>query len=125
MTAPTERKTVQVSADVHALLFERATELDTTAEGVLRRLLDTSTVHIPCTPAQRQRWQLAADATGVRLEEWLSLQTELNLQRPETADSHTIRQIFYRVDALCQHAGVVPPASARRPLNTRPLRQEE
>lgn len=115
MTNPPERRTVQVSADVHARLFELADALGISGEAVIRRLVDPSTVHIACTPTQRHRWQLAADTTGMRLEEWAALQIERTLQSP---DRETVNQIFYRVDLLCQKAGVALP-STRRPLTNR------
>lgn len=111
MTTPENRKTVQVSADVHTGLYNLASDLELTADGVLRRLLDKATVHIPCTDVQRARWQKAADAAGLTVEDYVICSVESTIRYGQAA---TLDQIFYRVDMLCRQAGLTPAEVAKR-----------
>jgi len=112
MGTPDERKTMQVSPDVHAAVHELATQLGTSADGALRHLLDKCTVRVQLPPRQHERWTKAADATGLQLGQWVSHCVEAAMEYG--GQRKTIEQIFYRVDALSKAAGLGRPQ--RRPL---------
>lgn len=116
MTTPDDRKTLQVSPDVHAAVYELATRLGTSANGALGHLLDKSTIRVQAPESQRLRWTAAARGAGLPLSEWINHRVEAALQHPPERDTETLAQIFYRVDMLCQQAGLTPPKAPRRPL---------
>lgn len=127
MTSPEDRKTMQVSTVVHARVYELAAELETSASGVLSRFLDKSSVHITPSERQRERWEAAAADAGMDVERFvehlvescLMWGTDLKSLGDMIRDIHgkavspvmdeTIRQTYYRVDALAQVAGLTPP----------------
>lgn len=113
MSTPDERKTMQVSPAVHAAVHELATQLDTSADGALRHLLDKSTIRVQAPEPQRRRWTVAAERTGLPLPQWISHQVEAALQNDPVKNAQTLAQIFYRVDLLCQAAGVSEPKQRR------------
>lgn len=98
MTSPSERKTMQVSTDVHASVYELAQELGLTADGVLRRLLDKSSVHIPLSGVQRERWEKAAQFAGVPLDQFIVLRVEAALEYG--TDPGTMRLIYDHVRTI-------------------------
>ena len=116
MTTPDDRKTLQVSPDVHAAVYELATRLGTSANGALGHLLDKSTIRVQVSEAQRDRWAVAAVKQGLSLSDWISHRIEDALRHTPERDRETLAQIFYRVDMLCQQAGLTPPKAPRRPL---------
>lgn len=116
MTTAEERKTMQVSPGVHAAVHELATRLGTSADGVLRYLLDPYTIRVQVSEAQRDRWAVAAVKEGLALPQWVSHRIEAGLTHDPAQDRETLNQIFYRVKALCGAAGLPEPGPARRTL---------
>ena len=107
MTTPDERKTLQVSPAVHKAVHDLGTRLGTSAEGALRHLLKPYTVRVQLEPAQYTRWSAAADALGVTLPTFAVQRVEESLK--PSPERQTLEQIFYRVDLLCQAAGLKEP----------------
>lgn len=65
-------KTLRVSEDTHARLMAyiastRASSMDEAVSG----LLSTDTVHLPLSPVQRYRWDVAAEGFGVPVQEFI------------------------------------------------------
>lgn len=120
MTTPDERKTMQVSPGVHEAVHALGTQMGLSADGVLRYLLDEYTLRVHVQPAQQRRWKAAADEAGIPLSDWVSFRIEASLQFPQgpspDRDRETLNQIFYRVNMLCDAAGLKPtaPQPARR-----------
>lgn len=114
MATPDDRKTLQVSADVHAAVHEMATAMSTSADGVLRHLFDKSTIRVHVADQQRQRWEAAAAKAGLPLPFWIAHRLEAFLEG--TADRETLKQVFYRVDMLCRAAGITEAKPPRRTL---------
>lgn len=113
MSTPDDRKTMQVSPAVHAAVHELATRLETSADGALRHLLDKSTIRVQVTPAQLERWAARAHDLGVDLSTWVGMQVESVLLSDPRKNAQTLAQVFYRVDLLCQAAGVSEPKQRR------------
>lgn len=113
MSTPDERKTVQVSPAVHEAVYELATRLGTSANGAISHLLDKSTIRVQVSEAQRDRWAVAAVKEGLSLGEWISHRIEALLRHDPERDRETLAQIFYRVDLLCQQAGLTQPRPRR------------
>lgn len=107
MSTPDERKTLQVSPAVHKAVHDLGTRLGTSAEGALRHLLKPYTIRVQLEPAQYTRWTVAADVLGVSLPTYVVQRVEESL-KPST-ERQTLEQIFYRVDLLCQAAGLKQP----------------
>jgi len=134
MTAPTEYKSLKVSPDIHRRIHAIAAKLETTADGALAFLLGAGTVRVPVSPTERDRWNAAAQAAGLTVEEWVKLRVEAALALgcdPGMLHQH-VRRIGQTVDALARLAGVPPQSStprtprgpAARPAGTPPVHQE-
>lgn len=115
MTTPDERKTLQVSPAVHKAVHDLGTRLGTSAEGALRHLLKPYTVRVQLEPAQYTRWSAAADALGVTLPTFAVQRVEESLK--PSSERQTLEQIFYRVDLLCQAAGLKEPTIPDEEIN--------
>jgi hypothetical protein len=145
MTTPDGTKQARLSADTHRELMELAAYLGGTADDALRHLIGLSTIRVPVTDIQRQRWNNAAAELGVSTEEFVRLRIETTLStggRPEfhqltalrrdaDVNRETLNQIYYRVDALCRYVdrgtgavdkqSTVRPAPVETPSTVRPL----
>lgn len=107
---------MQVSPSVHEAVHTLATQLGTSADGALRHLLDKSTIRVQISEQQRRRWTVAADRDGLSLSEWVSHRIEAVLAYDPQRGQETVNQIFYRVKALCQAAGLPESGPQRRTL---------
>lgn len=105
MTAPDESMTVRVSAANHKRLMDLTRQRKSSVNEVVSHLLDEDIIRIEVTPVQHERWEAAARDKGLTLVQYAALCTEFGMSH----DRQTINQIFYRVDALCQVAGIAPP----------------
>lgn len=76
MSTPTT-KTIRISAETHARIVRLQDKLgDQTADGAIRFLLSMDAVRVNVTPEQRDRWQAAATAAGLRLSDFVHALTE-------------------------------------------------
>lgn len=105
MTAPYETMTVRVSAANHKRLMDLARQRKSSVDEVVNHLLSEDLVRIELSHIQHARWELAAQKRGVTVDEFVRLTVEAGI----SYDPRTINQIFYRVDGLCQAAGIAPP----------------
>lgn len=115
MATPDERKTIQVSPAVHEAVYELATRLGTSANGALAYLLDESTIRVQVSKRQCERWTAAAAKDGLSLPNWVSHCVEAAMGHSPERNSRTLEQIFYRVDLLCQNAGLKKPTMGPPP----------
>lgn len=116
MTAPDESMTVRVSAANHKRLMDLARQRKSSVDQVVNHLLDDDVIRIELGPVQHARWEAAARAKGLTLTQYVCLATEFGMSH----DRQTINQIFYRVDALCQVAGLKPPEMRTEPAKSGP-----
>jgi hypothetical protein len=111
MTNPTERKTLKVSPDVHSRVHLVATELGASAHEAIRVLTDPSTVRLPLSPVQHERWTRYADAAGIPLAEWITHRVEAAIQYG--TDQGTMAEVLRLVRALAKAPGTGTPAPRR------------
>lgn len=98
--------------------MEIASSLRGTADEALGILMAESTVHVPLTPVQHERWSAAAGAAGVPLHQFVELRVEAALHG---ADTSMIERTYHTVRAIAAHHGVRPNVS--RPTSTDDLQQ--
>lgn len=113
MTAPPEYKTIKVSPEVHRKIHTMANDLNTSADGAIAFLLGTSTVRVPVSDVQRERWKTAADAAGVTLAEFVVLRVESAIQY--TGDPQALKTLYDHVFAIAYHHGITPVRAAPLP----------
>jgi hypothetical protein len=118
MTTPDESKTLRVSPETHALVMAHARRIRGTVDEAVTDLADESTVRIPMGDIQRSRWELEAAKRGIRLGDYIRFAVEANM----TYDPRTINQTFYRVEALCQVAGIAPEPTPQESAKTAKMR---
>lgn len=114
MSAPVESKTIKVSPDVHRRIHSIAAKLETTADGAIAFLLGSGTVRVPVSTTERDRWNDAAQAAGLSVEEFVKLRVEAALALgcdPGILHAN-IERIGRTVDRLARAAVVVPPPPA-------------
>lgn len=104
MTTPDGTKQARFSGESHRQLMALAAELKGTADDALRYLIGLSTIRVPVSDIQRERWTAAARAAGVPVDEFIRLRVEACLTFG--TDGTGIRRILDGVDALCRHAGL-------------------
>lgn len=80
MTPPGVYKTLKVSPETHARVHELANRLNGSADEAIAYLLGRSTVCVPLSAIQRERWKTAADEAGVALPEFVKMRVEAALQ---------------------------------------------
>ncbi|WP_298561404.1 hypothetical protein, partial [Streptomyces luteogriseus] len=116
MTAPVEYKSIKVSPDIHRRIHSIAAKLETTADGALAFLLGAGTVRVPVSPAEKARWNAAAQAQGLTVEEFVKLRVEAALALGcDVGKLHqNISQIHQTVSALGRLAGLPQPPSTPR-----------
>lgn len=91
-------KTIRVSHEAHKQLHDLAAKLNGTADDALRYLLGVSTVRVPVTDVQRERWTEAAQTAGVSLPQYVTMRVEAVLQFG--ADPAWLGMIYDRVNGL-------------------------
>ena len=113
MTSP-ERRSLKVSTAVHSRVHQLATELGASADEAIRLLVDSSTVRLPLSTRQHERWTAYADAAGIPLDQWITQRVEAAIQYG--TDQGTMADVLRHVRALTAHAGLTPsPAPRSRP----------
>jgi hypothetical protein len=118
MTAPVDYKTIKVSAEVHRRIHNIAAKLNTSADGAIAFLLGDSTVRVPVSDQQRERWKAAAETAGASVEEFVKLRVEAAIQY--TGDPAALRTIYDHVFAIAHHAGITPVRPAPLPRQSTP-----
>lgn len=113
MNSPAGRKSLKVSTGVHSAVHRLATELGANADEAIRLLVDPSTVRLPLSTAQHERWTAYADANGIPLAEWITQRVEAAIQFG--TDQGTMALVLDHVRALARHAGVEVRRSTPRP----------
>lgn len=103
-------KTIRVSLETHKRLMDLADRLDGSADDALNHLLGASTVRVPVSDIQRDRWSEAAHAAGVSLPEFVKMRVEAALQYG--ADPRGLQMIYDQVCAIARHTGM-----RRRPVD--------
>lgn len=106
-------KTIRVSHRTHTEVHRLADELKGTADDALRHLMGSTTIRVPVSDAQRERWSAAATAAGVSVEDFILMRVEAAVQFG--CDQNVVRQIHHMVMSLVHHTGakpVKPPVSS-------------
>jgi hypothetical protein len=103
MTAPINTTTIRVSTEMRDRIMAMAKSRRQSADEVLADLLNPSTVIVPLTRVQHQRWRDAAAAIGVTLSQFVSLRVEYAMGG---MDVSMLERMFYTVRAIAQHHGV-------------------
>lgn len=98
------RRSVKLSTPVHSAVHRLATELGKSADAAVQMLLDPSTVRLPLSTTQHERWTSYADAAGVSLAEWITLRVEAAIQYG--SDPGTMHLVLDHVRALALHAEI-------------------
>lgn len=118
MSTPANTKTVRVSNETHKAINDLAAELGGSVDDALRHLMGESTVRVPVSTVQRDRWTLAAQTAGVDLPHFVAMSVErgMTVDRAtsvecamQAADRKTITQIWHIVKGLGIAAGTIPP----------------
>jgi hypothetical protein len=104
MTTPVKYKSMKVSPEIHQQVHDLAERLETSADGAISHLFNSSTVRLDLTETQHARWQAYADAVGVSLAQWVVLRCEAAMQYG--ADKGSIGLVLDHVRALTQAAGI-------------------
>lgn len=110
MTAPVQYKTIKVSAETHRQIHDLAARLGGSADDALGHLLDASTIRVPVSDIQRERWSGAAAHAGVSLPEFIRMRVEAALTYG--TDPGTLNMIYRDVHALCIANGITPTLTA-------------
>lgn len=97
-------KTIRVSLETHKTLMDLADRLDGSADDALSHLLGSSTVRVPVSDIQRDRWSKAAHGAGVSLPEFVKMRVEAALQWG--GDPGVLGTIYDQVIKICQHTGM-------------------
>ena len=97
-------KTIRVSAETHKTLMDLAERLEGSADDALSHLLGSSTVRVPVSDIQRQRWSEAAAKAGVSVPEFVKMRTEAAIQYG--ADPAGLQMIYDQVCAVARHVGM-------------------
>ena len=97
---------------MHARIMDLAARTGGSAEDALAHLLGESTLRVPLSPVQLARWTSVADSLGSPVEEFVRTRVESTLLAGTSEE--TMKQIFYRVDAIMQHFGLTPSRKSTR-----------
>lgn len=105
-TPPTDNgtKTIRVRTETHKRLMDLAERLEGSADDALGHLLGASTVRVPVSDIQRERWSDAAHAAGVTLPEFVKMRVEAALQYG--ADQAAMGAIYNQVLEICRFLGM-------------------
>jgi hypothetical protein len=95
-----ETKTLRVSVETHAEVHALADKLKGSADDALQHLLGMSTVRVPLSEQQRDRWIQKATEIGVTLPEFVKLRVEAAIQFG--ADPGTLHGIYQRVGQILE-----------------------
>lgn len=106
MSAPIDTKTVRVSPEKHAQLMKLAREIDGTADDAIGHLLGESTVRVPISDAQRQRWDYVAEQVGLSLAQFIVMRVEAAIQYG--GDPAGLQRIYERVDGIARALELSP-----------------
>lgn len=112
MSNPPDRKSLKVSTRVHSRVHQVASELSTSAAEAIGLLVDPSTVCLPLSPEQHEKWTSYAEASGIPLAEWITHRIEAAIQYG--TDQGTMIEVLKGVRTLLARSA--PPPPPRRPL---------
>jgi hypothetical protein len=112
MNSPPERKSIKVSKGVHSRVYEVADSLGASAHEAIRILTDPSTVCLPLSTPQHERWNAYAEAAGIPLAAWIEQRVEAAIQYG--SDPGTMHLVLDTVRALAREAGVTVRRSTPR-----------
>jgi hypothetical protein len=106
MGTPTNNgtRTIRVSLETHKAVMDLADRLDGSADDALNHLIGASTVRVPVSDIQRQRWSRAAHDAGVSLPEFVKMRVEAALQWG--GDPGVLGTIYDQIIKVCQHTGM-------------------
>lgn len=113
MAETADRRSLKVSTPVHSAVHHLATQLGKSADEAIRLLVDPSTVRLPLSTTQHERWTAYAQASGIPLADWITQRVEAAIQYG--SDPGTMHLVLKHVRALAEHAGLDPvPAKTPR-----------
>jgi uncharacterized protein (UPF0210 family) len=107
-------KTIRVSHQTHTAVHRLADDIKGTAEDALRHLMGQTTIRVPVSDGQRERWSAAAAAAGVSLEEFIVMRVEAAVQFG--CDQNVVRQIHQMCMSLVHHTGARPVKPSTGPV---------
>lgn len=105
MSNPPARKSFKVSTDVHSRVHQLAGQLGASADEAIRLLVDESTIRLPLSPVQYEKWHAYAAAAGIPLAEWITHRVEAAIQYG--TDQGTMAEVLKHVRTLV--ARTAPP----------------
>jgi hypothetical protein len=84
--------------------MDLADRLDGSADDALGHLLGSSTVRVPVSDIQRERWSEHAHRMGVSLPEFVKMRVEAAVQYG--ADPGGLQKIYDQVTEICRFLGM-------------------
>jgi hypothetical protein len=99
-----------VSTPVHSRVHQLAAQLGSSADEAIRVLTDESTVRLPLSPEQYERWHAYAAAAGIPLADWITHRIEAAIQYG--TDQGTMGEVLKGVRVLL--ARTAPPRSQEK-----------
>ena len=122
MTAPIDRMSIKVTPEVHRLVHDLATELQCTANDAIAHLAGSSTVRVPVTEVEYERWKAAADSRGLRVDEWVKLRVEaaLMIDMDPGMLSRNLQSLNANMNVIARHMGLMPSGGQRSAPGGRP-----
>lgn len=103
MTTPSQ-KTLKVSPETHGFVHDLAQKMGVSADEAIRHIMGISTVRVPVSTEQHNRWNAAARDAGVTVAQWITLRVEAALQYGD--DQSTIHQTWETVVRIANHLKV-------------------
>lgn len=122
MTAPIDRMSIKVTPEVHRLVHDLAANLQCTANDAIAHLAGSSTVRVPVTEVEYERWKAAADSRGLRVDEWVKLRVEaaLMIDMDPGMLSRNLQSLNSNMNAIARRIGLIPPGGQPSPAGGRP-----
>lgn len=111
MTNSAGRKSLKVSTPVHSRVHRLATELGASADEAIRLLTDESTVRLPLSPEQYEKWHAYAAAAGLPLATWVEQRIEAAIQYG--TDQGTMAEVLKHVRTLVARTAPPKPKEIR------------
>lgn len=111
MNNPPARRSLKVSTDVHSRVHQLATQLGASADEAIRLLTDASTVRLPLSTVQHEKWTRYAEAAGIPLAEWIIHRVEAAIQYG--TDQGTMTEVLKLTRVLV--ARTAPPKPKESP----------
>ena len=118
MNNPPDRKSLKVSTRVHSRVHQVASELSTSAAEAIGLLVDPSTVCLPLSPEQHERWTAYAEASGIPLAEWITHRIEAAIIERHAVDGRR------EIEHLPEIVEIVPAPAAQVVIAAQQQRRE-